>query len=797
MATPPTGPNPGAVDQQSEFYELLVKSNAEQAIQTELLKQRAKFLNETATLLREEVELQNSIARNMLNQVSRSKDLRDQIEGIKKASDQISEEDKKRIKDLEHLLAIENQKLDALRDQARELQLMASEGVKMTSEQKAMNDLFKIKIKLTSQEGDVQGTLLDILKGQEYTAQQKRDALEQAKGINKQFLDIQRKVQGVSEKAGKSLGLSASYSDTMLGKAEGMVRQFADVKDHIGQEGMMGMLKGSVGQTFNLKAGLSALIEKIVEMGMALDAESKKLGASTGFGNVFSTQLLLIQKNGNMAGVSAADAAAAIGALSNNVSSFNPKADKANAYMGTTVARLAKLGVGAESSAKSIDHMQRAMGMTAEQAADATAQIARMGKEIGISGTKMINDFNAASGRLAIYGKQNVEVFKKLAAAAKASGIEMQTLISLSTKFDKFDSAADSVAKLNSVLGTQLSTIDMLNASDADRVLMIRQQVQASVGNFDSLDKFTKMHVAEAMGLKDVAEAQKLLNMSTAEYQKYRDGQQEAADIQAEMAEASESLVPIQQQLSLAFSEVALAFSPLILLIADFFKFLSPAIAVVVKFTATVLPWVLLLGAIAFKFGALSASVAGLLTPVGWLVAGVIGLIAVLQQLFDIFHLSGSPMLYEMFDFIAGAVGRMAMAFASPITMVGALVDGFKSLWDGFHNKEAKQSFDVAAMAKLDTSKVAEGFGKIKSVLMDISKIKMDGFIAIRTDGASTSLLMGSEDIVAGLSNGTLTVDVKMPEFQMPEINVKVYIGNTELRDIIRKEAKAVYGGAG
>ena len=89
-------------------------------------------------------------------------------------------------------------------------------------------------------------------------------------------------------------------------------------------------------------------------------------------------------------------------------------------------------------------------------------------------------------------------------------------------------------------------------ASDEDRIMMVKQQVQASVGNFDSLDKFTKMYVAQAMGVKDVAEAQRLLNMSTAEYQKYQQGQKQQADIQKELADATESVVPIMQQLKLA-----------------------------------------------------------------------------------------------------------------------------------------------------------------------------------------------------------------------------------------------------
>ena len=47
------------------------------------------------------------------------------------------------------------------------------------------------------------------------------------------------------------------------------------------------------------------------------------------------------------------------------------------------------------------------------------------------------------------------------------------------------------------------------------------------------------------------------------------------------------------------------------------------------------------------------------------------------------------------------------------------------------------------------------------------------------------------------LSGGKLEVELKMPEMAMPEISVKVYIGDRELRDIIKTEVKSVVGRAG
>ena len=222
------------------------------------------------------------------------------------------------------------------------------------------------------------------------------------------------------------------------------------------------------------------------------------------------------------AGVSFKELAKTLQALSTGFSKFEPMAEAVNKKLVETVSLLAKIGVGAEASVKAMDHFTRAMGMSEAAAADMTAELAMTGRQMGITSGKMVSDFSSASGRLAMYGTDNMKVFKDLEAQIKATGLEMNSLLGISQQYDSFDKAAESAAKLNSVLGTQLSSLELLNATDSDKITMIREQVKLSVGaNFDSLDKFTKLHVAEAMGLKDVAEAQRLLNMSQAEYREY------------------------------------------------------------------------------------------------------------------------------------------------------------------------------------------------------------------------------------------------------------------------------------
>ena len=790
--TPPTNNTIGATDNaaHSEFYELLVKSNAEQAKATEFLRERAGLLRQSADLIKEELALQNSIATNMLNTLNRQKSIKEEIDRLNQMGSEMKEQDEARLKFLKEQLLIMETQSYTMEEELKNIK-------DKSAEQEQYLSLLQTQVEYQENGITQYKKLSEILAHTTLSEEEKVNALERAKAINKEVLKVQSKIQAVSEKVGKSVGLSAQYSDTFLGKTEDMFAQYKSLGKHMSSRGGMGkILKGTIGQTFNLKNAFSAIVEETFKIAVNIDNISKELGRATGFGNVFQTQIRDVGSSLTLLGGDEKMAGEVIKSMTENLSSFNPTAQRTNMYVATTAGKLQLLGVSASSSVKSMEYMQRTMGMTAKQAADATAQIARMGKEIGVSGTKMINDFNAASGRLSIYGKQNVEVFKKMSAAAKASGIEMQTLLSITSKFDKFDTAADSVSQLNAVLATQLSTLDMLAADDADKVLMMKEQVQASigVGGFDSLDKFTKMHVAQAMGVKDVAEAQKLLNMTTAEYQKYQQGQQESADIQAEMAKASAELVPTMQKLGIAMMKIFKIFTPFIngfLMIGEFIDGLYSSIAEWFDgFSGAASVFVDVL-----KYIGVAILIAT--APISTTVAVIMGLVAALGAVYDIIHRPGSLSMAEgvMDKTIGNSIKKFGDDALKAKGDLSNLNKEMGNMYDAAHPNNG--AMDLQAVANLDTSAIAAGFDKIKSIAKELSKIKMDGFLAIRTDGASTSLLMGSEDIVAGLSNGTLTVDVKMPEFKMPDISVKVYIGNTELRDIIRTEVKAVVGAAG
>ncbi|HAI37060.1 MAG TPA: hypothetical protein DCM40_02430, partial [Maribacter sp.] len=121
-----------------------------------------------------------------------------------------------------------------------------------------------------------------------------------------------------------------------------------------------------------------------------------------------------------------------------------------------------------------------------------------------------------------------------------------------------------------------------------------------------------------------------------------------------------------------------------------------------------------------------------------------------LEGFYGIMHKPGSPMLYALPENFA---------------------EGFVSIGES-------------------VAKATAQLNEFVSLMIKVAQLDFKGFIALRTDSSGTSMVMGSESVLTSISEGKLQVDVKMPEISMPEVNVKVYIGKEELKNIIRTEAE-------
>ena len=218
----------------------------------------------------------------------------------------------------------------------------------------------------------------------------------------------------------------------------------------------------------SFEKGLGARVQEA--LGNVVSYPGKIFAAATGAADKYTNALLGAQKQGNIAGVTFDNAGNAIKGLFEGFVGFVDISESGQAALVQDAALFERIGVNAQTSGKMLTTFTRNLDMSASGAMHMTKALSQMGDEIGVSAQKMMSDFEAAFKSLAVYGDQSIEVFQGLSAAAKAAGVEVATLTSIAGKFDTFQGAAEAVGKLNVLLGSQISSTEMLMMTEDQRI---------------------------------------------------------------------------------------------------------------------------------------------------------------------------------------------------------------------------------------------------------------------------------------------------------------------------------------
>jgi len=223
-----------------------------------------------------------------------------------------------------------------------------------------------------------------------------------------------------------------------------------------------------------------------------------------------------------------------------------------------------KLGVASSDSAAIFQNFNQALGMTAKESMNMQTELAMAGVSIGVNAGKMTKDFNASLSTLMVYGRESVDVFKGIAAAAKAAGVETAALLGIASKFDTFAGAAEGAGKLNALLGTQLSTTEMLMATEDERIRMLVESVQSQGVAFQDMDRFTQKAIANSVGITDMAEANRIFGMSLEVYDEHERKLNASANAQKKLDDAVAKTVPVMDQFKKLGAEIVVALEPML-----------------------------------------------------------------------------------------------------------------------------------------------------------------------------------------------------------------------------------------
>ena len=117
----------------------------------------------------------------------------------------------------------------------------------------------------------------------------------------------------------------------------------------------------------------------------------------------------------------------------------------------------------------------------------------------------------------------------------------------------------------------------MINMSTEQRIAALSQEIDFAAGGFNNLDRYTQMYVAQAIGAKDVAEAERLISLqrNPAELAKYNAKMEEQQARQQDLNELTEQFVPVLEQFKIAALGLGLALSPVLKLLGFVFDVIS------------------------------------------------------------------------------------------------------------------------------------------------------------------------------------------------------------------------------
>jgi hypothetical protein len=174
---------------------------------------------------------------------------------------------------------------------------------------------------------------------------------------------------------------------------------------------------------------------------------------------------------------------------------------------------------------------------------------------------------------------------------------------------DTFEGAGEAAGRLNALLGGTVNALDLLNATEEERIGILIRSVEQSGKSWESMGRFERQAIASAAGITNMAEANMLFGMSSSAYDEMIAKTQETALSQEELEAATRAQMSLTEKLDTLFQSFAVSLRPVfegIGMVLDFVLKLRKEMGM--GFNIVLLGTLGLLGGIALTIGAVVAT---------------------------------------------------------------------------------------------------------------------------------------------------------------------------------------------
>ena len=346
--------------------------------------------------------------------------------------------------------------------------------------------------------GGVDAADLDNYTRELKLARQELDMLEKGTGA---YNRKQREVESLTRQTRNALKDQRDQTDFLILSTQGLT-------------GALSMVTNALDKVI-VKAG--EMVAAIMADAKALDNLTINFQAATGASAEMATNMGYLTDRLRLYGITNEDASAAVGELYANYTGFSRLNVEQQAEIARTTALMNELGVSFSASTQILESGTRTLGLSLGEAESLMMDMRATAMALEVPIENLTRDFASAENMIAALGKTGTDSFNRVAAASKATGVEVSTLLGLVEKFDTFDGAASAVQGLNAVLGGNfLDSISMVQEVDpAERFRMIRDAIFEAGHSVESLansnDYYLKKSLAATLGL-GVSDFMKMLS---------------------------------------------------------------------------------------------------------------------------------------------------------------------------------------------------------------------------------------------------------------------------------------------
>jgi len=523
---------------------------------------------------------------------------------------------------------------------------------------------------------------------------------------------------------------------------------------------------------------LGALALNSIQLALAQDQAAVSFNRATGNAGEFSTAIAGLERDLYTVGVDAAEAGQAFQSLFTNVSEFTEMSRSQQQVLAKTVAVLNELGVSSELTTKNIEFSTKAMGQSARGAANLQRELFTFAQDLGVSAEKIAQDFEQFGNEVAALGKNGVNAFRDLEVAAKSLGMEMGELLQLTKQFDRFDTAADAVGRLNALLGGPfLNAVQMVSVTDpTERLRLLKQGIDRAGISFDQMDYYQRKAIASAMGLGEAQLAMLMrgdIDLVASPMKTAKD----LVELQRQTAQFN-SLMDELKQIGMALALSLQPIVPVLKALAQAIQFVAPLLGPAVLGKSLMFAWKAV-GGLTGAFKILNAT----------MLKNPIGLITQLLMYFAVGLVLGhSPP-------VIGAVLGLAAAFVVLAPTITAMIPGLLTMTAAFGAIALAVVGLVQVVSMLFGDNMSSNLqimaSEIANIVDKINELETAKAVAFSTSVESTAvsanaLAQTGASTAAALPTATTTA----PDASAgppPTINISLSVDGTEFATAVRK----------